>query len=109
MDSEQTVDFQKEIEYHTFFSHLVLDRFDKKLSELILGSEGFNPKELKVDLKINGVPINVEDFNAVMGDWKDRIEKAVVNKHSLFNFEEAVKAETKHKLYELIDKIDWSE
>lgn len=62
-------DARKELDNSTMFSYLLTEGDVSELTE----QEGFDPKNLELDLKVNGVQVRLENFNKVMGDWATRI------------------------------------
>jgi hypothetical protein len=97
---------------HSYFNHLMLEGEVKKLT----GSDSFDPKDLTVELKINGVDVSIKDFNLCLRDWGYRIESQVKEKLNYMSKEKSVndnaKALLKEKLgkaYDILSDIENSE
>lgn len=105
----QLIDFEKEMDKHTWFSHLVLQTVIDSISE-ITDSEDYDPSKLQVTLKINNVEIEVKDFNSVLEDWSKRIEEAVKKElkfnEKLKSVEKAAEILIKEKLNNLRETLD---
>tara|TARA_R110002020_G_scaffold467655_2_gene691401 strand:- start:802 stop:1152 length:351 start_codon:yes stop_codon:yes gene_type:complete len=96
----------------SYFNHLMLEGEVGKL----VNSEGFNPKDLTVELNINGVDVSIKDFNACLKDWGARIESEIKENLNYLSKEKSVndnaKALLKEKLgraYEILSDIENSE
>lgn len=102
----------EELSKPTFFNHLMLE---SEVSEMT-GDKYYNPKELIVDLKINGVQVSIGDFNKSLENWSDRIADQIKESLNYMSKDEAVidnaKAMLKEKLgnaYEILAEIENSE
>lgn len=96
----------------SYFNHLLLEGEVKELT----GSDSFDPKDLTVELKINGLEISIKDFNSCLEDWGSRIEKEIKDNLNYLSKEKSVndnaKALLKEKLgkaYEILSDIENSE
>lgn len=105
-------DFIKHNKENTFFNHLLLE---SELTELI-DSSNFDSSNLEIKLEINGITVKVEDFNKVLIDWGDRVEKQIKDKVEYLSKEKSVidnaKILLKEKLgiaYEILYEIENSE
>ena len=78
-DGTEVYNAQKELDKTTWFNHLMLDSDIVALTE----RDDFDPKALEVSLKINGEVVRIEDFNAVLNSWADRIYSKVASKLEL--------------------------
>ena len=61
----------------SYINHLLLDG---EIDQLVK-APGFDPKNLQVELKVNGFVVRVEDFNRVLKDWGNRIAQQVTEQY----------------------------
>lgn len=92
---------QDHLDDATMFNHLMLDG---ELDELV-NRKDFNPKELHVDLKINGVNVSIKNFNHVLKDWADRIEQQVKEDLNYLQKEDAVVEKAKELINQRLNNL----
>lgn len=91
----ETYNFQKN-DASTYFNFLMLEGETTALTRC----SDFDPKHLSVVLQINGVDVRIGDFNAVLKDWSERIERQVKADACFADFDAAVEK----RAHELIQK-----
>jgi hypothetical protein len=96
----------------SYFNHLMLQGEVEKLT----GCDSFDPKDLTVELKINGFCVSIKDFNSCLNDWGSRIEAEIKENLNYLSKEKSVnenaKALLKEKLgkaYDILSEIENSE
>jgi len=96
----------------SYFNNLMLEGEVKALTD----SDTFDPKDLTVELKINGVDVSIKDFNSCLKDWGSRIEKEIKEKLNYLSKEKSVNDNAKTllkeklgKAYEILSDIENSE
>lgn len=96
-------------EKHRPFEFFLLGGEVKELTK----QDNFDPENLSVELKINGVDVRIEDFNKVLEGWFDRVESSAKERVDYDNFDKEVKlaAETlvkekMGKVYDLLSDVE---
>jgi hypothetical protein len=95
---------KEQIIKNTWFSHLVLDS-DREPLDKLSGKYSEHEDHVEVELKINGVPLRVEDFNKVLDEWSDRIGDLCKEQLDYLNTEEAVVTKAEQLITEKLDNI----
>lgn len=83
------------------FNHLMLDGEVRELTK----RDDFDPSNLTVDLKINGVQVKIGDFNEVLEDWSNRIKSRMKDKLEYMSKEKTVVDKAELLLREKLGKV----
>ena len=111
----EIIDMHKELEGKpTMFSHLVLDVGSDNLTPVVK-VEGYDIRNVQVELRLNGHPVRVEEFNNVMEDWAERIGDSIKKELEYHKNKEAVVEKAKELLdnkmgevYDFLNRVDWN-
>lgn len=112
----EIIDMDKEMEGKpTMFSHLVLDVGSDDLTPVV-EVEGYDVRSVQVELRLNGHPVRVEDFNNVMEDWAERIGNQIKEELEYNKTQDAVIKKAKELLseklgdiYDFINHVEWND
>ena len=86
----------------------------KHFNRLLLGGEvgkfvtcpKYNESDLQIDLKINGHQVVLKDFNEVLTDWANGIERSVEDSRGITDFDEAVNQKAEQLIKEKLNVIE---
>lgn len=93
----------------TFIKHLLLGGDVRDLTD----DDNFDPTDMKVELKINGYDVLIEDFNTILDDWSNRITRKIKDdleymskEKSIVDNAEILIKEKLGKAYEVLQSIE---
>ncbi len=88
----------------TLFTHIFLEADNDLLLVAIENNGNYNPKDVEVEVKLNGVSVRVANFEALMLDFVGRLFEQ--RKQEIIGItQEDIDALVKEKLQSLIEQI----
>lgn len=89
---------------YSWFSHLLFGSDYGKV-RILCDSPDYDPSNMNVELRVNGVELRMEDFNQLLDKWSDSIEEQLKEKYGLNKFDEAVLAKAEQLIKDRLGNI----